>query len=137
MAKLYSMKKRLAFAALPVALIGLSACSSMYDYGYGGYGYSDYGYTTATGYGYGYDGYSPGYGGGGSVIWHDAWYDDFYGPVYGGYWAPDGYFWYQTRLGGTYIRDYDRHFRRDSYRGYRSIAIGPPRPWRTRLGSRS
>jgi hypothetical protein len=58
------MKKRLALAALPVALLGLSACSSMYDYGYGygGYGgYSDYGYNDGYGdYGYGYDGYSPG-----------------------------------------------------------------------------
>src|SRR5690242_20317178 len=107
------MKKRLALAALPVALIGLSACSSMYDYGYGGgYGYSDSGYSdygyNDYGPSYGYDGYAPGYGGG-SVIWHDAWYDDYYGPVYGGYWAPDGYFWYQARLGGSYIRDYDWH----------------------------
>jgi hypothetical protein len=39
--------------------------------------------------------------------------------VYGGYWAPDGYFWYQTRIGGAYIRDYDRHFRRDNHKGYK------------------
>ena len=79
------MKKLLAIAAVPAALVGLSACSSVYDYGYG---YSDYGYDS-----YGYNDYGPSYSGYSSYgpsysgIWYDAFYDDFYGPVYGGYWA--------------------------------------------------
>ena len=113
------MKKRLVLAAVPVALLGLSACSSVYDYGYG---YSDYGYSDGySGYGSGYgNSYygAPSYGGGGS-IWYDAYYDDFYGPVYGGYWAPDGFFWYQSLIGGSYIQDHGRHFRRDHYSGYK------------------
>ena len=111
------MKMRLALAAVPVALLSLSACSSMYDYGYGGYGYNDYGYD-GYGYdgGYGYNDYRPGVNVG--LVYHDAWYDNFYGPIYGGYWGSDGYFWYQNRIGGSYIGDYSRHFRRDQYRGY-------------------
>ena len=104
------MKKFLTLAAVPAALIGLSACSSVYDYGYSDYGYNDYGYTD-----YGY--VSPSYSSG---IWYDAYYDDFYGPVYGGYWASDGFFWYQSRIGGSYIRDHGRHFRRDHYNGYKA-----------------
>lgn len=108
------MKKFLTLAALPAALIGLGACST-YDggYGYSSYGYSDYGYNT----GYSDYGYSPGYSSG---IWYDAYYDDFYGPVYGGYWASDGYFWYQSRIGGSYVRDHARHFRRDHHNGYKA-----------------
>ncbi|RYG34550.1 MAG: hypothetical protein EON93_07900, partial [Burkholderiales bacterium] len=108
------MKKFLTLAAVPAALIGLGACST-YDtgYGYASYGYSDYGYNS----GYSDYGYSPGYSSG---IWYDAYYDDFYGPVYGGYWASDGYFWYQNRVGGSYIRDHSRHFRRDHHHGFKS-----------------
>ena len=94
------MKKLLALAVVPAALVGLSACST---YGYDSYGYGSYGYSGSDYGNYGYSSYSPSYGYGASYggdIWYDAYYDDFYGPVYGGYWAPDGYFWYQNRLGG-------------------------------------
>ncbi len=108
------MKKFLILAAVPAALVGLGACSTYDDYGYG-YGYTDYGYSD---YGPRYGGdYAPTYSSG--SIWYDAYYDDFYGPVYGGYWAPDGYFWYQSRIGASYVRDHDRHFRRDDFRGYK------------------
>lgn len=107
------MKKILTLAAVPAALIGLSACST-YD---GGYGYASYGYSGYGNSGYSDYGYSPGYSGG---IWYDAYYDDFYGPVHGGYWAPDGYFWYQTRIGGSYVRDHARHFRRDHHNGFKA-----------------
>src|SRR5690348_14657820 len=117
------MTKRIALAAgLPAALIALSACSTYdsYGYGYGGYvgaGYSDYGYD--DGY-YGYD--RPYYGGGSyysgaSLAYYDLWYDNFYGPVYGGYWGPDNYFYYQIVVGGPYVRDHHSHFRRDRFDG--------------------
>jgi hypothetical protein len=47
-------------------------------------------------------------------VYYDGYYDDYYGPIYGGYWAGDTY-WYQTRRGGPYIVDRDRHFRRDHF----------------------
>jgi hypothetical protein len=112
------MKNRIALVALPLALTCLGACSTYDMYGYG-YGYDDYGYGSgySSGYGDGY-GYGYGYGAPGSVVWHDAYYDDFYGPVFGGYWDLDGFFWYQSRSNGPYLRDHGRHFRRDSYHGY-------------------
>lgn len=108
------MKMRFALVAAPLALAGLGACTT---YGSYGYGYTDYGYYDdyVDGYGYGYGPYS----GGSTVIWHDAYYDNFYGPVFGGYWDLDGFFWYQTRLNGPYLRDHGRHFRRDYWGGAR------------------
>ncbi len=110
------MKKRIILAAgLPLALLGLSACSTYdsYGYGYGGGGYA------SGSYGYGGSGYynEPYYGGGGGLSYYDGWYDNYYGPVSGGYWAPDGYFWYQSRLNGPFVRDHYRHFRRDYWGG--------------------
>ena len=114
------MKKRFALVALPLAFAGLGACSTYGygydDYGYGG-GYDDYGYNTGynSGYGYGGDGY--GYGSQYGGVWHDAFYDNHYGPVHGGYWDLDGFFWYQAILNGPYLRDHNRHFRRDYWNG--------------------
>lgn len=46
---------------------------------------------------------------------YDVWYDDYYGPIYDGYWGGDGYFYYRT---GANDRDWHRgsgnHFRHDS-----------------------
>jgi hypothetical protein len=109
------MKMRFALIALPLAFAGLGACST-YGYGYDDYGYSDYGYST----GYGYGDYGYGYGQGGSYsggVWHDAYYDNHYGAVRGGYWDLDGFFWYQSVLNGPYLRDHNRHFRRDDWNG--------------------
>jgi hypothetical protein len=50
----------------------------------------------ATGYGEVYAGGPYGY---------DGYYDDFYGPIYDGYWGSDGFFYYRSGHG-------DRHFRR-------------------------
>jgi len=123
------MKMRFALVALPLAFAGLGACST-YGYGYSDYGYSDYGYNTGYGDGYGYDDYGQGgsygggsYGGGsyggGSYgsVWNDAYYDNHYGAVHGGYWDLDGFFWYQSLLNGPYLRDHNRHFRRDYWNG--------------------
>jgi hypothetical protein len=51
------------------------------------------------------DGY---YGGGayaGSAYAYNGYYDDYYGPVYDGYWGDDGAFYYRGS-------DHDRHFHR-------------------------
>ena len=82
---------KLALAA--AAPLALGACANGYTgfdvglgYGGGGYGYGGYG-------GYGYPGYYPAYGYGWDP--YDVWYDGFYGPYSNGYWATDGFFWYQ------------------------------------------
>ena len=36
-----------------------------------------------------------GYGYGGGPYAFDGYYDDFYGPVYDGYWGDDGFFYYR------------------------------------------
>ena len=108
--------KKLILLAVPAALLSLGACST-----YGYYGYDDYGYGSDNSYGYdgyGYDGYGYGPSGGTTVIWHDGYYDNFYGPVYGGYWDVDNYFWYQSRSNGPYLRDRSRRKCRDWSRRY-------------------
>jgi hypothetical protein len=40
----------------------------------------------------------------------DAYYDDFYGPFYDGYWAPGDAFYYRTGPHGFYHRDRGMHF---------------------------
>jgi hypothetical protein len=49
----------------------------------------------------------PGYYGGG-----DAYYDDFYGPYYDGYWGRDGAFWFSDGHGHM-RRDEGGHFSRE------------------------
>jgi uncharacterized membrane protein YgcG len=97
------MTKRIAvMAGLSMSFLGLAACSTYDTYGYG----ADYGYGPAYG-----SSYSVG------VSYYDGFYDNFYGPVHGGYWGPDDYFYYQLRVGGPYVRDAHRHFRRDHFHG--------------------
>ena len=43
-------------------------------------------------------------------------YDGYYGPYGGGYWARDGYFYYLNRH-HRYVRDTHRHFRRHDFDG--------------------
>lgn len=61
----------------------------------------------AAGYG------SVGYAGGPYA--YDGFYDDYYGPIYDGYWGGDGFFYYR---GGAHERAFRRgdaaHFRRDA-----------------------
>lgn len=116
------MIKRIALAAgLPAACLALSACET-YGADYGGYGYGGYGYGGGYSQGYGSQGYgAPGYGPSYSVgvTYHDAFYDDFYGPIHSGYWDLDGFFYYQLRSNSGYVRDHGRHFRREAYHGAR------------------
>ncbi|OCC22773.1 hypothetical protein MB02_15300 [Croceicoccus estronivorus] len=44
---------------------------------------------------------------------YEGWYDDYYGPIYDGYWSEDGSFYF--RVDGRdahYRRDEQQHFRR-------------------------
>jgi len=45
---------------------------------------------------------------------YDVYYDGYYGNFAGGYWGPDGYFYYSDGH-GSYRRDDDHHFRRDRF----------------------
>jgi hypothetical protein len=54
----------------------------------------------------------------------DVYYDSFYGPYTDGYWGPDAFFYYRGG-DGNFIRDENRHFRREMFsgaHGYRSHA---------------
>jgi hypothetical protein len=52
-------------------------------------------------------GYGPYFGG------DTAYYDDYYGPFYNGYWGAGDVFYYSTGRGRPYFRDEGRHFRHD------------------------
>ncbi|MDZ4760621.1 MAG: hypothetical protein SGJ21_06075 [Alphaproteobacteria bacterium] len=100
--------KRLAIVlGLSLASLALSACSTYDDYGYG----QSYPQTYGGGPGYRSGGYS------GGAVFHDSFYNNYYGPVHGGYWGADNYFYYEVRPGAGYLRDHQRHFRRDPYYG--------------------
>ena len=53
------------------------------------------------------------------------WYDDFYGPVYSGYWGSDGFFHYQGAANGPWLVDSSGHFRRAAVAGYHVVNIAP------------
>lgn len=80
------------------------------------------------------DGY--GYGGGVGVAWvdspYDVYYDDYYGPIYDGYWGGDNYFYYRSSATGSYHRGDSHHFRHDTGTGntwhrYQGTTHQPPR----------
>lgn len=54
-----------------------------------------------------------------------VYYDQFYGPVYSGYWGSDGMFHYQTVAGGPWVIDSSRHFRREAANGFQVVTITP------------
>jgi len=76
--------------------------------------------------------YGPGpgpyYGGGayvvGEPIAYDGFYDNYYGPFYDGYWARDGFFYYQRGEHGRFVRDDGRHFRHDGHDGFHPVHGG-------------
>ena len=72
------MKHSIVALGLVLACLPLTACVE-----------DGYGSGFAVGVAYPYDGY----------------YDDYYGPIYDGYWGSDGYFYYRGS-------DHDRHFMR-------------------------
>ena len=55
-----------------------------------------------------YDGpYGPG------PVVYDGFYDDYYGPIYDGYWGTGGAFYYRTHPNGRFVRDRSGHFRQN------------------------
>ncbi len=69
-----------------------------------------------------------GYGPGGSVVAYDGYYDDYYGPIYDGYWGGDG-FYYRGHAGDSFHRDDGQHFRREASTGFHHVGgkahVGP------------
>lgn len=84
------MKKRLIVVlCAAVSALPLTACAGGYGYGGGAYAGSPYAY--------------------------DGFYDDYYGPIYDGYWGDDGGFYY--RRGGNdrrFVRGDPAHFSRSN-----------------------
>lgn len=76
----------------------------------------------ATGRGYG------GYGGGYGDYAYNGYYDNYYGPIVGGYWGAGDTFYYRTRPDGDWRRDDGRHFRRDAFNGYMPVRVHGPHP---------
>lgn len=52
-------------------------------------------------------------------------YDQFYGPIVTGYWAPDNMFRYRLVSNGPWLIDRARHFRRDRAAGFTVVTIAP------------
>ena len=59
------------------------------------------------------------YGGpyGSGPIAYDGYYDDYYGPIYDGYWGDGGVFYYRRHQHGRFVADRGQHFRRDAGSG--------------------
>ena len=51
----------------------------------------------------------------------NGYYDDAYGPFYGGYWGDGGIFYYADKDGRHFHRDTGHHFRSDAVSGYHPI----------------
>jgi len=67
----------------------------------------------------------PGYVGGGGVA-YDGFYDDYYGPIYDGYWGDGGVFFYRSHPHGHYVRDRGGHFRHEASNGYHPMHVTGP-----------
>src|SRR5262249_53306833 len=63
------------------------------------------------------------------ITYADGFYDNSYGPVWSGYWGPDGAFYYSQRRGRPFVRDDANHFRRDAADGFRAFHM---RDWHNR-----
>lgn len=111
------------------ALLGLMAGCE--DYGCGPYGDQEC-YGPYYGHDYGYGPYGRDYGpapyAGPGAYDYDGFYDDYYGPFFDGYWAPDGFFYYSRGLGDGFHRDVGGHFRHDSAAGFHAVHGGAHRP---------
>jgi hypothetical protein len=80
------MKRSIIALATGLTLLSLTACVDD-GYGYGSLYWSSYPYS--------------------------GWYDNYYGPIYDGYWGADNYFYYRRQSQDhRYYRDRQQHFRR-------------------------
>jgi len=57
--------------------------------------------------------YGGGHGAVGASFAYDGFYDDYYGPIYDGYWGDGDVFYYRTAHRGHYVRDDSHHFYHD------------------------
>lgn len=62
------------------------------------------------GYGYGPD----------VAVAYNGYYDDYYGPIYDGYWEGDA-FYYRPSAGGSFRRDEGQHFRHEAASGFHPV----------------
>lgn len=72
----------------------------------------------AEGPGYGVAGF---YGSGPGDYAYNGYYDDYYGPIYDGYWRGDSFYW-RDREGGPMRHDTGQHFRHDAAPGFHHVA---------------
>jgi hypothetical protein len=80
------MKRLIIGLAVALGSLSLAACAED-GYGYGRLSWSSYPYS--------------------------GWYDNYYGPIYDGYWGTDNYFYYRRQSqDNRYYRDRQQHFRR-------------------------
>ena len=56
-----------------------------------------------------------------SVVDGNAFYDDFYGPFYDGYWTISGNYFFTTGPARPYVRDDGRHFSKVMASGFRPV----------------
>lgn len=69
----------------------------------------------------------------GGGVGYDGYYDDYYGPIYDGYWGDGDTFYYRAHRGGRWMADRDHHFRHDmGGPGYHHMQGRghPPHNWR-------
>jgi len=62
------------------------------------------------------------------AIAYDGFYDNYYGPIYGGYWGNGNVFYYRHTPHGRFVADRGNHFRRgpDASPGFHSMhGMGP------------
>jgi hypothetical protein len=58
----------------------------------------------------------------------DGYYDNFYGPVWDGYWGPNEVFYYRKTKDNDWIADENHRFRREAARGYQAFHLPAARP---------
>jgi hypothetical protein len=94
------MKQPLSLCAA-AAILMLTGCAG-YDHGYGSHEYGQVAVAQQP----------------------SAYYDNFYGPYWDGYWGPDGAFWFSEGPGRPFRSDVDGHFRREAADGFRPAVAG-------------
>jgi len=64
--------------------------------------------------------YGPGPGYPVAAVGWDGYYDDYYGPIYAGYWGNDG-FYYRASTRDGFNHDDGQHVRREASQGFHHI----------------
>ena len=61
------------------------------------------------------------YRGGGAGVGDLAYYDDFYGPYFDGYWGDDGGYWFRASDHDAWRRDDGHHFQHMAANGFHDV----------------